>query len=130
MSLVVDASVVVAALVDGGRDGVWAESLLVSDDLVAPALMPVEVANTLRRAVLAGDLSADTASQAHADLLDLPVELFPYGPFGPRIWKLRETLTAYDAWYVAAAELLEAPLATLDGRLARAPGPRCGFRTP
>ena len=41
------------------------------------------------------------------------------------MWELRGNLTAYDAAYVALAELLGAPLVTLDTRLARAPGTRC-----
>lgn len=42
-----------------------------------------------------------------------------------RVWELRDDLTAYDAAYVALAELLDAPLVTLDSRMARAAGPRC-----
>jgi len=61
----------------------------------------------------------------------LHLEYFPpYAPLGPRVWELRENLTAYDAWYVALAEELGLPLATLDGRLSRAPGPRCEFTIP
>lgn len=126
----IDASTVVAALIDSGSDGRWAEALLRSGDAAAPHLMPVESANILRRAALAGDIDGDTASVAHADLLDLRVALFPYAPFALRIWELRTRITAYDAWYVALAEALDAPLATLDLRLARAAGPRCRFATP
>lgn len=125
-----DASVVVAALVDAGPDGTWAEGILASGPLAAPHLMPVEVANILRRAFLAGEISEDTASLAHADLVKLPVELFPYSPLADRAWELRGNLTLYDAWYVALAEALEARLATLDGRLTRATGPGCGFVIP
>jgi predicted nucleic acid-binding protein len=57
--LVVDASMVVAGLTDSGPGGRWAESLLAGDSLAAPHLMPVEAANILRRAALAGDISAD-----------------------------------------------------------------------
>ncbi len=128
--LVVDASLVVAALVDSGPDGSWADAVLGEDALAAPHLMPVEVANILRRSVLAGDIAADTAALAHADLLELPLQLFPYGPFAERVWELRDTVTAYDAWYVALAEVLDAHLATLDIRLSQAPGPRCAFRLP
>jgi len=130
VTLVVDASLVVSALVDGGITGSWAESLLAGEPLSAPHLMPVEAANILRRAAAGGEISADVAAMAHADLLDMRVELFPYGPFGPRVWELRDNLTSYDAWYVALAEFLGSRVATLDLKLARATGPRCGFATP
>jgi predicted nucleic acid-binding protein len=128
--MVVDASMAVAALIDTGTDGIWAEALLQSESLAAPHLMPAEAANILRRAQLAGDISSDIASIAHQDLLDLRVEFFPYEPFAARVWALRENVTCYDAWYVALAETLSAPLATLDGRLAKAPGTRCRFAMP
>src|SRR4249920_2941895 len=126
--VVVDASVVVAALVDGGPDGQWSEAVLVADQLAAPHLLPVEVTNILRRSVSAKQLSEDTAALAHADLLALRIELFPYEVVSARVWELRSTVTAYDAWYVALAELLDAPLATLDRKLTRASGPRCKYR--
>ncbi len=127
MTLVIDASTVVAGLVDSGADGSWAEALLVSDALAAPHLMIAEAANILRRSAAAGLISREQASLAHADLLELRVELFPYAPFAARIWALRDNVTCYDAWYVAVAEALGAPLATLDARLANAPGPHCRF---
>jgi predicted nucleic acid-binding protein len=127
VTLIIDASMVVAALVDSGRDGRWAEALLVSDSLAAPHLLTAEASNILRRSALAGAISPEQASLAHADLLDLRVELFPYAPFASRIWELRENVTCYDAWYVAVAEALSAPLATLDIRLTKAPGPHCRF---
>lgn len=130
MTLVVDASMAVAALIDSGNDGTWAQALLRSGSLAAPDLMPAEAANILRRAQLAGDISSDVASMAHQDLLELRVEFFPYEPFAARVWALRDNITCYDAWYVALAEMLSAPLATLDGRLAKAPGTRCRFATP
>ncbi len=125
--MVIDASMVVAALVDSGRDGRWAEALLVSDSLAAPHLLTAEASNILRRSALAGAISPELASLAHTDLLDLRVELFPYAPFASRIWALRENVTCYNAWYVAIAEALGAPFATLDTRLAKAPGPHCRF---
>jgi len=130
VTLIVDASAVVAALVDSGVHGRWAEAMLTAGPLAAPHLMPVEAANILRRAVFAGQLSQDSAALAHSDLLQLRVELLPYSPVAKRIWELRGTITAYDAWYVALAEALDAPLLTLDHRLARAPGPRCSFELP
>lgn len=130
MTLVVDASVIVAGLVDRGVAGRWAEALLSDNALAAPHLMPAEAANILRRAALAGDISADVASLAHADLAQLRVELFAYEPFADRVWELRDNVTAYDAWYVAVAESLSVPLATLDRRLRRTSGPRCEFAIP
>jgi predicted nucleic acid-binding protein len=127
VSLVVDASTIVSALIDSGPGGRWAEDLLVRDSLAAPHLMPVEVAGILRRSVTTGQISPDVAALAHRDLLDLPVELFPYDQCGPRVWELRHSVTTYDGWYVALAELLDAPLVTLDLRLARSTGPRCRF---
>lgn len=121
---------VVAGLTDSGADGLWAESLLASESLAAPHLMAVEAANILRRAALVGDISADVASLAHTDLLDLRVEFFPYQPCAARVWELRGNVTCYDGWYVAVAELLDAPLATLGGRLASSPGPRCQILLP
>ena len=130
MTLVVDASLVVAALIDSGTDGRWAESMLESDALAAPHHLPVEVANVLRRAVAAREVSADSASLAHADLLEMQISLFAYEPFANRVWELRGGVSAYDAWYGALAESLDAPLATLDRRLTRSTGPRCRFTIP
>jgi predicted nucleic acid-binding protein len=39
-------------------------------------------------------------------------------------------VTSYDGWHVALAEALDLPLATLDGRLVKAEGPKCRFLTP
>jgi predicted nucleic acid-binding protein len=130
VTLVVDASLVVSALVDTGETGRWAESQLSAGPLSAPHLMPAEVTNILRRAAARGEISQDVAAMAYADLLDLRMELFPYAPFAVRVWELRDNVTSHDAWYVALAEFLECDLATLDLRLAGATGPRCRFETP
>jgi predicted nucleic acid-binding protein len=89
MTVVVDASVVVAGLASADATGKWAESVLAGEPLAAPHLMPVEAASILHRAELAGEISADAASLAHADLRRLRVEYFPYDPFAERIWELR-----------------------------------------
>ncbi len=130
MTVVVDASAIVAALVDDGPVGDWVTSRIRGERLLAPHLMPVEVANVLRRAEIASEVSADVASLAHDDLLHLPVDLAPYAPFAARIWELRRAMTAYDAWYVAMAEALDAPLVTIDRRLAAAHGAACQIDVP
>lgn len=126
---VVDASAVVAALVDGSRQGEWAASVLEEDALAAPHLLQVEVANVLRRTALAKRISDETAAHAYQDLLDLRVDLYPFEPFAGRVWELRNTLSAYDAWYVALAEAIGAELVSLDGRIARATGITCSVLT-
>ncbi len=130
MTVVVDASVLVSALIDSDRRGVWARSKLREGPFAAPHLITAEATHALRRAQLNEHLSPDTATMAFADLLQAPLELYPFSPFAQRIWQLRDTLTVYDAWYVALAEALGVPLATLDKRLANAPGPTCHFETP
>lgn len=131
MNLVVDASAVVAALVDNGPDGTWAEQILEGGkNLCAPHLMPVEAANILRRAALAGDIGQETAALAHHELVSLQLELFCYEALADRAWALRANVTAYDACYVALAEMLDCELVTLDRALSRAAGPHCRFRLP
>lgn len=128
--MVVDSSVLVAALVDSGPAGQWAERVVAAGDLAAPELIMAEVANVLRRLELDGTLSRAAADAAWSDLLALDLHLLPFAALADRIWELRHNVTAYDAWYVALAEALNQPLATLDARLARASGPRCEFVLP
>ena len=122
---VIDGSLLVAALVDSGRDGQWAEGVIATHELAGPELTLVETSNVLRRLEHAGRISQFEAVGAHRDMLRLDVELFPFRPFANRVWELRENLTGYDAWYVALAEALDCPLATLDRKLGRAAGPLC-----
>lgn len=130
MTIVVDSSVVVAALADGGPEGSWAREGLSAQDLAAPSHLHVEVSNVLRRAVLVGRLARETAALAHRDLVDLPVAVYPFETLADRVWQLHPTVTAYDAAFVALAEELDVPLWTLDRRLAGASGPRCRFHVP
>jgi predicted nucleic acid-binding protein len=127
---VCDASALVALLLDGGSDGRWASEALSGADLVAPSIAPFEAANIIRRHELAAIISADQAAQAHMDLVDLAIELWPYELLAARVWQLRANLSVYDAGYVAVAELTGATLVTLDRRIAAAPGPRCVVQTP
>lgn len=130
MSVVVDASVLVAALIDTGRQGNWAEDILISGSLHAPELVRAEATNILRRLERARQISPSAANAAHDDLMQLSLETFAFDPFAERIWELRHTVTSYDAWYIAVAEALKLPLATLDTKLAKASGTRCTFLTP
>jgi predicted nucleic acid-binding protein len=62
--------------------------------------------------------------------MHLDMELFPFDPFGDRVWELRHTMTSDDAWYVAVAEALHLPLATQDEKLAKASRAHCDVLTP
>jgi len=129
VTLVVDASFLVALLTDSGNEGRWAEATAGGQELVAPELAMVETANILRRIEAAGLIAALESELAYRDLLRLDLQLFPYTPFSTRIWELRKNLTAYDAWHVAPAEVLACPLATLDRKLGRATGVNCKILT-
>ena len=122
-----------AALIDDGPAGEWSAGVIADGGagggLIAPHLLPVEVAHALRRAVQLGRIGAESASLAHRDLVRLDVALVPYEAVAARVWELRDTVRPYDAWYVAAAESFGVPLATLDARLVGAPGPACEFLT-
>ena len=130
MRVVCDASAVVALLLDAGPDGRWATHELSGADLAAPSLIAYETANIIRRHERAARISRDQAAQAHTDLLDLPIEHWPYELLATRAWQLRHNLSSYDASYVALAELTSTTLVTLDRRLAAAPGLHCPVRTP
>jgi predicted nucleic acid-binding protein len=129
-TLVLDSSALVALLADDGPAGTWVAEAVEDAFLAAPALAVFEAANVLRRLQLRSRLEPMEATLAHDDLLALPLQLWPYDVLAGRAWELREALTAYDASYVALAELLAADMLTLDQRLARARGPRCTIRTP
>lgn len=119
--IVVDASAVLEAI--AGRDpapGVI-ERLGEDGDLHAPHLIDIEVLNALRRLNALAELSDERASDARADFAELAMIRYPHRGLMDRIWQLRHNLSAYDAAYVALAELLEIPLVTCDRRLSQAP---------
>jgi predicted nucleic acid-binding protein len=126
--IVVDASVLVTALVDDGTDGDEARAELHGEALAAPELVDLEVLSVLRRLLLAGSLSKRRAELALQDLSDLAIERARHTQLLIRCWELRSNLTTYDASYVALAEALNVPLVTGDSRIASAPGIRCEVR--
>lgn len=93
--------------------------------LHAPHLVDLEVLSVLRRELRAGRIDALRAANARQHLLELDLERHSHEPLVERIWALRENLSAYDAAYVALAEVLDCPLLLRDARVARASGIRC-----
>lgn len=119
--IVIDASTVVEIVLRR----VASEQLrarLQGQSLHAPYVVEVEALQAIRSAMRRGDVSDDGAALARSNLESMPLILYPHRPLMDRIWALRHTHTAYDASYVALAELLPAPLVTCDARLARSNG--------
>ncbi|MDO5504319.1 MAG: type II toxin-antitoxin system VapC family toxin [Actinomycetia bacterium] len=123
--LIVDASTVVAVLTDSGELGAWAEQCLRAKRLLAPSHLLVEVTSALRRLELRRALTPGRAEQCRRRLATLPIQLVDFHHLSDRVWELRAVLTAYDAAYVALAELTSSPLATLDLGIHGAPGIGC-----
>ena len=127
--LVVDASVLAPALADGGDDGRRFRDRFHGESIAGPDLLRIEVTSVLRRHAYRGQLTAEQADAAIADLFAFPITVFPTAPLLQRVWELRRNLTPYDACYVALAEAVDSVLITADQRLANAPGPRCRIET-
>lgn len=89
------------------------------ETLHVPALFDAEVVHVLRRYSLRKELPQARAREALEDLEAMRLARYAYLPLLPRIWQLRDNLSAFDAAYVALAEVLEAPLITSDRKLAR-----------
>lgn len=121
--IVIDASAAVLGLMNDGE----ARAMLEVEAVVCPHLADSEVVHAFRSQVLRGDLDVVVAERMIDVWQRLGLERVGVTGILGRVWELRENLSAYDATYVALAEALESPLVTADGRLARAPGPRCAI---
>jgi predicted nucleic acid-binding protein len=126
---VVDASVVVAFLL-GDASTEERDALL--GDAHAPALVDVEVVQSLRGLLRGGKIDLHTAELSRADLADLRLRRHADAALLRRAWELRDVCTTYDGLYAALAEGLDATLLTRDARLARgldaAPSVSCAVR--
>lgn len=116
MRWVVDASSVVAYLLGGGSD---AERGGILGDVHAPALVDVEVTQTLRGLLRGAKVDLTSVELGRVELAQLAVRRHPDARLLRRAWELRDVCTTYDALYVALAEALDATLLTRDARLAR-----------
>lgn len=116
MTWIVDASVTVAYLLGDATD---AEREAMLGDAHAPALVDVEVTQTLRSLLRASKIDLVTAELSRDELRQLSVRRHPDAHLLGRSWELRDVCTTYDALYVALTEALDAALVTRDGRLAR-----------
>jgi predicted nucleic acid-binding protein len=123
--LVVDASCLFEVVADTPRAVEIAARLAADADQMAPQVIDVEVLGVIRAHYLRGHLDGTAAGQAVADLRDWPGDRIGNRWLLDRAWELRDSVRGWDAFYIAVAEAFEAPLLTLDARLARAHGIRC-----
>jgi len=122
---VVDASAMVEMLLGTPAGESCRERLLRDgEDLCAPHLLDVEVAQVLRRYASKREITPDRGTEALADLAAMSVMRYPHGPLLERALDLRDSASVYDAVYLALAEALDAPLVTCDARISRARGHR------
>ena len=121
--IVADASALLELLLGGPRARELGDLLLAQGSpLAAPQLIDLEVAQVMRRLASRGRLDPARAERAFEDLAAMPLARYDHAPLLPRVWSLRENLTAYDAAYLALAEALDAPLVTCDAALRTASG--------
>jgi predicted nucleic acid-binding protein len=123
--IVVDASVLVAALGDDGHSGQIARQRLRNEHLVAPEIIDLEVISVLRRMVAARLVSDVRGDQAVLDLVSIRMTRVPHRLVVKRCWDLRNNSTPYDAAYIAVAEAFQLNLVTADAKLAGVPGTNC-----
>jgi predicted nucleic acid-binding protein len=126
--LVIDASAAVELLLTTPTGRAVAEALVAeSGSIHAPELIGVEIASVLRRLVRIGEIDVASAERALADFGALGVETYEHQPLLARVFALRDTVTAYDACYVALAEGIGAPILTCDAKLAGSHGHKATF---
>lgn len=121
--IVADASAVLELLLQTAK-AARLETLLLDPDeqLHAPHLIDVEVAQALRRLVLTKSLTNQRAELALEDFRQLVIERHAHLDLIPRAWQFKSAISLYDGVYVALAEALDSPLVTCDAKLARAHG--------
>ncbi len=125
---VVDACVLAAFYAaDDPRHAAVSERLAGGHALFAPAHLDVEVVSALRGMARTNSVLRRAVPSALRHLAGFPIRRMPLPPLLDRMWELRDTITPYDAAYVALAEQLNSSIITCDAKLAAASGAHCPF---
>ena len=118
--IVLDASVVVELLTNGGLADSLKRDLAARDDsVIVPHLLDVEVVSAIRRLVAGQTIDSHRSKQLLTGLATLPAERYAHTPLLRRIWELRHSFSAYDAAYIALAEATHSVLYTSDAKLCK-----------
>lgn len=118
--IVLDASAAVDLLLGTERAAGIAQALSSVAEAHAPELIDPEVVAVIRRWTLRGWLAVEMGGRAVDELGELALVRHRHAALRRRVWELRDRCSAYDACYVALAEILGAQLLTTDARLGRA----------
>ena len=115
--IVLEASAALEVLLGTSAADPIAERIFAPEEsLYVPCLFDVEVVQVVRLYCQSGEIDRGRGLEAVEDLEDLAAERYPHEPLLQRIWELRDIATAYDATYLALAELLGAAVVTCDAR--------------
>lgn len=128
--LIVDASCVAEVVLAGPDAEPVRQRLERESEQASPHVVDAEVLGVIRRVQIKGELDETAGRMAVEDLRSWGATRVDHRPLLARAWALRHSVNSADALYVALAEALDAPLLTLDRRLARAHGVRCVVETP
>lgn len=116
--IVLDASVVVELLSNGAlADSLRSQLAESSESFIVPHLLDVEVTSALRSMVAGRRFDSHRSWEFLDGLATLPAERYSHIPLLGRIWELRHNFTAYDAAYIALAEITDSVLYTCDEKL-------------
>ncbi|GGM43930.1 ribonuclease VapC [Longimycelium tulufanense] len=123
---VVDASALIEAVTNKRAVGIAVRAVVEQATCHAPHLIDAEVGQVLRRKERRGEIADEEAITGLRAVTTLVEHRYGQnGWLATRAWELRNTVTFYDALYVALAARLDLPLLTGDAKLCAAPNLPC-----
>lgn len=118
--IVVDASVLANALIYADERGQRARAVLGRDpEWAAPEHWKAEVFSVLRGLTLGRKISSEVGERGVGRIPRLGIETVPVDELLPKMWRMRESISGYDAAYVALTVDRDLTLVTADAKLAK-----------